>query len=182
MFILFKKVKWASYRIAFIVFIVVYSLTGGLLGYITGPVISVCFFKEFSFFKYRRYFIPIAQCFWHMIYRWLADKNYRTMSSLPLTSPPASSPDTSLVQIADQWKSGALDCHTCSKCCWALGCPLLSEGGKCAAYNSFYWRYFNCGRFPSAEQQIRYYGCPKWELTSPSNVAANVGVCKEDYA
>ncbi len=27
---------------------------------------------------------------------------------------------------------------------------------------SFFWRYFNCGRFPSQQSEIDYYGCPKW--------------------
>jgi hypothetical protein len=30
------------------------------------------------------------------------------------------------------------------------------------SYNSFYWRYFNCGRYPTSQQEIDLYECPKW--------------------
>jgi len=41
---------------------------------------------------------------------------------------------------------------------------LDSRQQGCLGYNSFYWRYFNCGRYPSFEEEISYYGCRKWAL------------------
>ena len=29
-------------------------------------------------------------------------------------------------------------------------------------YDSFYWRYFNCGRYPANQEEIDWYECPKW--------------------
>ena len=54
-------------------------------------------------------------------------------------------------------------------CCKPGGavCPLLdSEQQRCLGYNSFYWRYFNCGRYPSFAEEVHYYDCRKWTLTA----------------
>jgi len=34
---------------------------------------------------------------------------------------------------------------------------------QCKSYGSFFWRYFNCGRYPENTKQIHYYECKKWE-------------------
>ena len=45
-------------------------------------------------------------------------------------------------------------------------CPLLDENlGLCRGHDSFYWRYFNCGRFPSVSAELDYYNCHKWVLS-----------------
>ena len=36
-------------------------------------------------------------------------------------------------------------------------CPLLSSAqGHCLGFGSFYWRYFNCGRFPSIPEELEF--------------------------
>jgi hypothetical protein len=89
------------------------------------------------------------------------------MFSVPLASPPRSAPDRSIAVFHPGWPHGD-SCGDCSNCCKAGGyaCPLLDEEQQaCRGYNSFYWRYFNCGRYPSLEEEIDYYGCRKWLLT-----------------
>ncbi|MEJ2692947.1 MAG: hypothetical protein P8166_07780 [Candidatus Thiodiazotropha sp.] len=88
------------------------------------------------------------------------------MFSVPLTSPPRTIPDLAATTLQPLWPHGA-SCGDCSDCCRPGGsaCPLLDEAkGLCRGYDSFYWRYFNCGRFPSDSSEIEYYGCRKWVM------------------
>lgn len=41
---------------------------------------------------------------------------------------------------------------------------LDTERNRCRSYGSFFWRYFNCGRYPENSEQIRFYECNKWEV------------------
>jgi hypothetical protein len=34
----------------------------------------------------------------------------------------------------------------------------------CRGYDSFFWRYFNCGRYPTEQREIEYYLCNKWQF------------------
>jgi len=48
------------------------------------------------------------------------------------------------------------------------------------SYDSFYWRYFNCGRYPAAQNQIDYYECPKWIMKEvreqvPDTISLSIG-------
>ena len=45
---------------------------------------------------------------------------------------------------------------------------LDDERDRCHGYDSFYWRYFNCGRFPSTAEETHYYNCAKWRVTAPA--------------
>ncbi len=57
-------------------------------------------------------------------------------------------------------------CNGCIQCCTRRSCPLLdTERNLCRSYGSFFWRYFNCGRYPENTAQIRHYDCPKWEMS-----------------
>ena len=89
---------------------------------------------------------------------------YGFMFSAPLFSPPATGPDISLVRLKIGWPHGS-SCGDCTNCCDTIGCPLVTpRGDGCLGYDSPYWRYFNCGRFPISREQLDYYDCPKWEL------------------
>jgi hypothetical protein len=44
---------------------------------------------------------------------------------------------------------------------------LDEEHDRCRGYDSFYWRYFNCGRFPSTAEETHYYSCGKWQVFAP---------------
>lgn len=85
------------------------------------------------------------------------------MFSIPLTAPPMKQPDTSIIELAATWDSEEDECRGCSRCCLKIGCGLFDhKKGICMGYDSFYWRYFNCGRYPATQIQINYYECPKW--------------------
>ncbi|MGE5839050.1 MAG: hypothetical protein ACM34H_03890, partial [Deltaproteobacteria bacterium] len=84
--------------------------------------------------------------------------------TVSLTAPPMSKPDLSLVAINPVWENGEA-CADCGKCCKKIRCPLQEKThSQCMGYDSFYWRYFNCGRYPSNQGDIDRYECPKWVM------------------
>ncbi|MEE8434399.1 MAG: hypothetical protein V3S64_06380, partial [bacterium] len=51
--------------------------------------------------------------------------------------------------------------------------PVLDyETGLCQGYDSFFWRYFNCGRYPSNQREIEFYLCNKWSLKPEPKAAS----------
>lgn len=162
---MFNKAKYCFYRIVFIIYAVFSILTFGLGGYLLAPLTSYYFFNDPKFWKYCRYFFPIMIAWWRFSYIWLTSDAYRGEFSLSLTAPPRTSPDLNIVKIRDTWNADVFDCNQCTKCCQVVGCPLMdAENHMCRSYNSFFWRYFACGRYPINKQQIEYYDCPKWEM------------------
>jgi hypothetical protein len=66
--------------------------------------------------------------------------------------------------ISPAWENGE-SCADCGKCCKKIQCPLQEETyNRCMGYDSFYWRYFNCGRYPAGQGDIDRYECPKWVM------------------
>ena len=122
-----------------------------------------CFFGDWRFWRHWSAGLGL----WPhaiRILRLIASDSQSFMFSVPLTSPPRTIPDPAATTLQPLWPHGA-SCGDCSNCCRPGGsaCPLLDEAnGLCRGYDSFYWRYFNCGRFPSGSGEIDYYGCPKW--------------------
>jgi hypothetical protein len=162
---MFNKIKYALFRIIFIIYAVFCILTFGLGGFLLAPLSSYYFFNDLKFWKYYKYFFPVLKAFWHLAHLWLTSEAYRGEFSLSLTAPPRTSPDMEIVRIRSTWKAGAFDCNQCTKCCQILNCPLMDNSNHlCRSYNSFFWRYFACGRYPVNRQQIEYYDCPKWEM------------------
>ncbi len=140
------------------------ALTFGLFALLLAPLSTYCFFNDLRFWKYFRYFFPMAITCWRLAFLWLSSDAYRNEFSISLTAPPMSSPDLNIVKIKDTWNAGIFDCNQCGKCCQILKCPLQDSRNLCRAYNSFFWRYFSCGRYPINKQQIEFYDCPKWEM------------------
>jgi hypothetical protein len=172
-------VRWALARLTFIVYIIfsVLSLVGGFL---TAPLMTWYFFGDWRFWRHWRAgvrLLPHALRLTAM----MVGHNRGFMFSVPLTSPPRSAPDPSSTFPRPDWPHGG-SCGECSNCCKPGGhtCPLLdSERRRCRGYDSFYWRYFNCGRYPSVEEEIGYYGCRKWGLApSGQSVAAPAGALR----
>jgi hypothetical protein len=156
------KTRWALARIAFTSYISL-SVVTVVGGFVTAPLMTWYFFGDWRFW---RHFRAGAAMFPHSIrLLGLIRKDSRGfMFSVPLTSPPHSSPDTDITKPHPEWQEGP-SCGDCTNCCrpGGLVCPLLDEEkGLCRGYNSFYWRYFNCGRFPSMKPEIDYYDCRKW--------------------
>lgn len=170
----FQAVRWALARLAFIVY-VIFSVVTLIGGFLTAPLMTWYFFGDWRFWRHWRAGLGLlphglrltALMFGH---------NRTFMFSVPLTSSPRSVPDPLVAGYRLDWPHGN-SCGECSNCCRAGGnvCPLLdTERKACRGYNSFYWRYFNCGRYPSIEEEIRYYNCSKWVLTLPGQGVAAV--------
>jgi hypothetical protein len=159
-----NKIGWASARLFFILYIgfCVASLIGGFL---TAPLMTWYFYGDWRFW---RFWSSAPGLFIHALrlLRLMLRDNRSFMFTVPLSTPPRSSPDPSSVSLQRFWSHGR-SCGACSNCCRPGGhaCPLLDEAsGLCRGYDSFYWRYFNCGRFPSTPDEIEYYGCSKWVM------------------
>lgn len=154
--------RWALARLAFTAYIVfsVVTLVGGFL---TAPLMSWYFFGDWRFWRHWRAGTGLLPHGLRLA-RLIVKQGRGFMFSVPLHSPPRSAPDPSLAVLNPDWHHGG-SCADCSNCCRPGGhvCPLLdAERSACRGYNSFYWRYFNCGRYPSRNEEVRYYGCRKW--------------------
>ena len=153
-------VKWGAARTVFIGY-VGFSLFTGVGGFLTAPVATWYFFGDWRFWRHWRPGVRLYAQGWRMLGLLLkGESGY--MLDVPLGAPPHSAPVPSLVQLNPTWSHGP-SCGPCDRCCSLIHCPVLDrETGFCRGYNSFYWRYFNCGRFPSSQREIDYYACPKW--------------------
>ncbi|MGB5258999.1 MAG: hypothetical protein WBO34_00580 [Gammaproteobacteria bacterium] len=165
--------RWALARLAFIIY-VIFSVVTLIGGFLTAPLMTWYFIGDWRFWRHWRPGLGLLPHGLHLTAMMLGDGR-AFMFSVPLTSPPRTVPDRSTVIFHSDWQHGD-SCGDCSNCCKMGGhvCPLLdSEQQRCRGYNSFYWRYFNCGRYPSFEEEIDYYDCRKW-LLKPSGQTATV--------
>jgi hypothetical protein len=153
-------------RLVFIVYIV-FSVVTLIGGFLTAPLMTWYFFDDWRFWRHWRAGLGLLPHALHLATMMLG-RNRAFMFSVPLTSPPYSAPDPSIALLRADWQHGD-SCGDCFNCCTVGGkvCPLLAQDQHvCRSYNSFYWRYFNCGRYPSLEQDIHYYDCRKWALNA----------------
>ena len=160
-----SKMRWALARMTFIAYLA-FSIVTLVGGFLTAPVMTWYFFGDWRFWRHWTAGLGLMPHAWRMLALMVRDER-GFMLAVPLTSPPRSTPNPVTVVLQPDWPPGP-SCGSCSNCCRAGGytCPLLDEpAGLCRGYDSFYWRYFNCGRFPSTSEEIGYYGCQKWELT-----------------
>lgn len=55
-------------------------------------------------------------------------------------------------------------CTRCGKCCNHVDCTFLgrTDDGQtiCTVYNTFYWYYGSCGRYPLTQKDIDDHACP----------------------
>jgi hypothetical protein len=157
------KFKWACIRMliqGYAIF-ALFSMIGGLLSY---PVFTIIFLDDYRFWKYfhliPRLFVFVFRSVF-LIFRSGADG---FLFSVPLTAAPATGPDLDRVMLVPTWPYG-LSCGKCTQCCNVIHCPLLDyKTDRCMGYNSLYWRYFNCGRFPVTKRQLDFYRCTKWQM------------------
>lgn len=162
---MFKKLGWMLSRVLFLVLYTLMLLTGGIFAFLVAPLTAYLMFGDWRFWKYTQYFFPLTIISYRQIGMLITQPAYRQCCTLPMTAPPRNAPSKKLVQIASTWDTPEIECAGCSQCCLKFGCPLLDqETGYCKSYNTFYWRYFNCGRYPATQAQIDYYGCQKWVL------------------
>lgn len=172
----FNSIRWALARLIFIIYIFtsVITLIGGFL---TAPLMTWYFFGDWRFWRHWRAGLGLLPHGLRMSAMMLVHSR-AFMFSVPLTSPPRSAPDLSIALVRSDWKHGE-SCGECSNCCKAGHnvCPLLDEQQGCRGYDSFYWRYFNCGRYPSFEDEIDYYDCRKWSIMAPGQAVITKPVC-----
>jgi hypothetical protein len=149
----------------FIIYIV-FSVVTLIGGFLTAPLMTWYFFDDWRFWRHWRAGLGLLPHGLRLTAMML-DHGRAFMFSVPLASPPRSAPDPSIALYRTDWQHGD-SCGDCFNCCTVGGhvCPLLDRKQlACRGYNSFYWRYFNCGRYPSIEEEIHYYDCRKWALT-----------------
>ncbi|HEX7926988.1 MAG TPA: hypothetical protein VF678_05300 [bacterium] len=158
-----EQAKWAGARLVFYTYLIA-SLFSVVGGFITAPLMSWYFFGTWKFWKFLDIAWKMFLHGWMMALRILGGDYGGFMFDVPMVSRPHSSPVLSVVQLNPTWEHGT-SCGPCARCCEKIKCPILDkQTGRCRGYDSFFWRYFNCGRFPSAQREIDYYGCPKWEM------------------
>ncbi len=156
----FNKCKWAAYRLGFYTYAGFSAITG-VGGFLAPWLASYYFFGTLKFWKVWSPGWKLNIQVYRILYMTLKGEFH---AYVPLTSPPSSAPDRSLVQISQNWEHGE-SCGVCGVCCARLKCPLFEEDTRmCLGYNSFFWRYLNCGRFPSNQSEIDSYKCRKWEM------------------
>lgn len=162
----FHKARWALARIAFLAYIG-FSLITLVGGFLTAPLMTWYFFGDWRFWRHWSPGLGLMPHAGRILRLMLSDRR-AFLFAVPLTSPPRSAPDPAATALRHGWPHGE-SCGDCSNCCRPGGfvCPLHDERDHlCLGYDSFYWRYFNCGRFPSVAEEIDYYGCRKWALAA----------------
>ena len=152
-----RKLGWAASRIFFVVCSGL-SVTTVVGCFILSPLFCYWFFGNLRFWKYLHFAVPMILYSYYLAYLYLRK---RSVPSFSWTAPPMSGPDLSLVRLNPQWRF-ADSCGDCGKCCKSIRCPFLDKEGHCLSYDTFYWRYFNCGRYPASQREVDFYQCPKW--------------------
>lgn len=166
--LLFQHFKWALCRaglfVLFLLNLLIAVLAIGLYSPV-GLLTSYCFFNDFRFWRYSRYYFPLVVFTFRMLWEKGQGKRYQFMLwGRGLTTPPQSGPDLTRFRRVNPLEDGENGCFPCIKCCKKITCPLLDRDQKqCLAYGSLFWRYFNCGPFPFNSQQLEYYECQRWE-------------------
>jgi hypothetical protein len=158
------QIKWAAARLVFYTYIGFSLGTLGLGGFLTGPIMTWYFYGDWRFWRHwhsAKYLFPHA---YRMLWYVLQGKNGGFMLGVPLNAPPYSAANNALVELQPTWEFGSA-CGPCTRCCSKIHCPVLdADKGMCRGYDSFFWRYFNCGRYPTEQREIEYYLCNKWQF------------------
>ena len=159
--------RWASARILFCAYLGFSIGTFGLGGFLTGPLMTWYFYGDWRFWRHWQSAKGLYPHAYRMLGHIFKGQNGGFMLDVPLTARPFSSADTSRVELNPTWEFGT-SCGPCNRCCTKIKCPVLDlKTGLCRGYNSFFWRYFNCGRFPTEQRQVDYYLCNKWQIKDP---------------
>lgn len=162
---LILSLKWACLRIfveGYVIFCFI-SIIGGLFSY---PLFTTLFLDDYRFWRYCNLIPRLYLHLLHSLCRMIRGGTSGFLFSVPLAAPPSTEPDLDRVILNPSWPHGK-SCGSCTHCCDVIRCPLVDHKNRgCMAYDSIYWRYFNCGRFPSTNKQLEYYGCPKWLMRS----------------
>ena len=160
-----NEFKWMMVRSLFWIYLGLILASGGFVGLVTMPIVSRLFFNTWQFWKYLKYYPKLMVQGYRVVLMMIKDTSYKFVFTVPLNSPPLKTPDRTNVKLSRGWVHEENTCAPCVRCCSKISCPLLNvKEGTCISYDSFYWRYSLCGRFPITQQQIDFYQCPKWEM------------------
>ena len=155
--------KHVLVRLYLYLLFILFFITAGLAMFVLAPLYKGAFapkagIRDLEIFRIWGHVYKI-------IWRSISDKSYRDMYSSKITDPPKTNTSLDLVRIKDSWEGNEGDCDACkNSCCVQLGCPLMAKNGRCLSYDSLFFNYFFCGRYPENQSQIDYYDCPKWEV------------------
>ena len=163
------RLRWGAARLTFIGAAGL-SLGTVVAGPLLAPLISRWMFGDWRFWRHLRRGLRLYGHGYRLM-GLMVRGDSAFMLGVPLTSPPLSDPAPGTVVLNPDWSHGS-SCGTCNRCCHHgrdIHCPVLdAETGLCTGYDGWFWRYFNCGRFPSHQRELDYYRCPKWHLRHPS--------------
>ena len=155
--------KYVFIRLYLYFLFALFFITGGLSLFILAPLYKAALAPRVSYRDINPF--RVWSCMFRIAWRTLTSKNYRSIFPIKLTDPPKLHTDLKLVRVKDSWQGAKDNCDLCqASCCMALRCPLLGENGRCLGYDSWFFNYFYCGRYPENQGQIDYYKCPKWEV------------------
>ena len=165
------RLKWAAHRLLFHSYIG-FCLLSVVGGFLTAPLMTWLFFGDWRFWRHWRSGVGLFPHGYKMMWHMAGGRNGGFILDVSLDAPPSSSVNRELVALKPSWEFGAT-CGPCTRCCSKLGCPVLDyDTGLCQGYDSFFWRYFNCGRYPTSQREIEFYLCNKWSLNSqPKNAS-----------
>lgn len=140
-------------------------LSFGMFLYVIAPYTSFFFFNDLRFWKYLGYYHKYFEYSTSYIVGVLRRERALIKTVLPLTSPAMDRPDPALFRISRNWRPPSDSCGDCNRCCTFITrcCFLDTSRNKCLSYGSLFWKYFNCGRFPSSKAMLDYCECPKFE-------------------
>ena len=160
-----RALWWAFFRIMSYSIVIINLLSFGLFLYVIAPYTSYFFFNDLRFWKYIKFYHKYYFYSFTYLYRILSRKKELVKTLLPLTSPPMDHPDPALFRITKEWHLPLDSCGDCHRCCTFVTkcCFLDEEGNKCLCYGSLFWKFFNCGRYPSSKAILDYCKCKKYE-------------------
>jgi len=159
-----NELVWSLARLGYYLFAISALLTGGLTAYLLAPIGSYIFFGRWNFIPYLKFFPKIMKQGYWFVGLMIRNPGNVSLFEIGLSDPPMSGPDRNEIRISKQWEYSDKDCTDCTMCCKKLNCPLVASNGNCLSYNTFFWRYFLCGRFPQNQKQIDFYECRKWAV------------------
>ena len=164
-----QKAGWLLVRLGTASLIVLAMLSLSLSAYAFAPLYTRVFYNDWHFWRYWKRFLPLTLHLWKVASKLAFEPRYRKMTSFmrwkDWVAPPRSGPCRDTVQVSANWPHPEESCGECSQCCERIDCPAHEpDNGLCSMYDSVFWHYFPCGRYPGSQQQIDYYECPKWEL------------------
>lgn len=164
-----RRISWFSTRVMILILGVSSMLTFSLSAYVLAPFYSWLLYSDVRFWRHHRRFPHLTMQVWKLALKLTRDPNYRGMtaflSAKDWFGPPMTGPDKTLVAVTAHWPHAESSCGECGRCCTEISCPSFDPKTKhCASFDSLFWRYFPCGRYPATQAQIDYYGCPKWTL------------------